>query len=585
MPLNLDHFVAASQGHTTAEVYLEKSSRNPAATRLGVRGLAGRLVTSDARLKEDRAEVAAVFRDAILDKIGSHTALLGGAGDALKTLYQRSLKSIAADLEASLDAQIRGDRALTANDIQALTSRLEKKLKETSDKAIETYSKEVHLHGASTLPEAEARQSRAWASLCPNVPLPSGLPTMKLALRAYFSLRPESSPEKLALIDERLDRAAAILGDETTEAIALAEELEALHVDLLGYPIDLAVQRNAVSFNVTGTLGSGSFGTVSSVTVNGEQKVVKNFVGAHSYAITGDNNPALAAGEVKLKRDQELTAAYLRDREKDFIVTPSHFLVNEIVPGRPINKLLVEVKDKEFRAWAKDQIYKNATVPGYQLLIVGEIQDRAEGSDLSKALENGRLKSDMVQPIALSYMNALIAMAKRGFVHGDIKPENTFFDPVSNRLKLIDTGGLTKISKRIEREDGTLSDIDRGVTPAYALPCVADDQKVGFEQDLYSVAASILFVSLTQRGEANTAEDLLDTLGGSTLAVLDGTKTLDQANNDIEGFLELIVSPLATPRERVAIDMMKQAIALSKAGYLTDRDGAVSILQSFKTRL
>jgi len=583
MSLNLDHFVAASQGHSTAEVYLEKPGNNPSNARLGVRGKAGRLITSDARLKRDRAEVASAFRNAILDKIGSHAALFRDSGDGLKSLYQRNLKNIAADLEASLDAQIRGDRALTATDIQTLTSRLDKKLRETTDKTIEAHIKEVHLHGASTQPEAQARQDAAWNSLCPNTPKPADHDQTKLALRAYFSARADIAPEKLLLIDERLDRAENSTGTPLEKDIALAEELEGLHKDLLGYSVDLAVDRHSVALNTGAVLGSGTFGTVSSATINGESKVVKEFAGGDTYPLTLD--ATFPATELKLSRDLELTAAYLRDREKDFIVAPSHFLVNETIPGRPVKQFLVEVRDKEFRSWAKDQLFKNTAVAGYELEIVGQIQDKAEGADLNHALDHHQLKEDMIQPIALSYVNALIAMAKRGFVHGDIKPANTFFDPATNRLKLIDTGGMAKVSKRFDREDDTLSDADRGVTPAYSLPCIGTGQKVGFEQDLYSVGASILAVSLLQRGKADLAERALVNFSDNTFDVLGAAKSVAAANADVENFLDTSILPSATPRERVAVDMIKQAIAFSRLGYLTDRDGYLPYLEDFKSRL
>jgi len=386
------------------------------------------------------------------------------------------------------------------------------------------------------------------------------------------------------LIDERLDRVNNSTASPYEKAVALAEELEGLHKDLLGYSVDLAVDRHAVTLNVGATLGAGTFGTVSSVSINGEPKVVKFFAGGETYPLTLDDNPAISGTDLKLKRDPELTASYLRDREKDFIVAPSHFLVNETIPGRPVKQLLVEVRDKEFRSWAKDQLFKNNAVPGYSLEIVGQIQDKAEGTDLDHALNHNLLKEDAVLPIALSYTNALIAMAKRGFIHGDIKPANTFFDPATNRLKLIDTGGLTKGSKRLDREDGTLLDADRGVTPAFSLPCIGTGQKVGFEQDLYSVGASILAISLTQRGKTELALNLNNNLGDNTIAVLTTAKTVADANDSVETFLNTVLAPAATPKERVAIDMLMLAIDFSKGGYLTDRERYLPYLEDFKSR-
>lgn len=584
MPLTLDQFVNASAGHNTAEFYIEQPSGSREA-RLQLRGRAGRLITSESQLRRDRAATAAVFRDAILDKIGSQITFLQNASDPLRTAYKRNLKSVAADLEASLDAQLRGDAALTADDVLVLASRLNKKLHEAEHKAIEAHTKAVNRNLSATLPEVQVRQRAAWDSLCPNIPLPANYDDMKQALKAFFATRPGIPPEKISFIDERID-AASFAASTTSEviekAISLAEELEGLHKDLLGYGVDIAVDRSTLLLTPSVVQGEGTFGRVSSLTLNGEEKVLKEYKGGSVYPVELDHNPALAPHEVKLSRALEVTASYLKDDEKTFIVPPSHFLVNEFIPGHSIKRLVVEVRDKEFRAWAQDQLLKNQHIPGYSLLVVGQIQDKAEGFELSEAAEHGRLKSSMIQPIAYSYMNALIAMAKRGFVHGDIKPANTFFDPSTRRLKLIDTGGMTKISKRPEREDETLFDDQRGLTAVFTLPNILAGEKAGFEQDLYSVGTSILILSLQQRGESDVARDLMEELHDNVMEVANSVKTASRALDAIEGCLNITIMPNASRQELAAIAVMKKAIEFARTGYLTDRENYIPILEELK---
>ena len=586
MALTLDHFVAASAGHTNSEVYLKRQNGGPEGARLEIRGKFGRFVAISTQLRRNRAETAQAFHDAVLEKIHTKVTLLQGTGESAHSLYQRSLRNLAEDIKASLDAQMRGERALTANDIQVLTSRLNRKLDESATKARDVQTAEVNKRASTTLPEAQARISSAWASLCPGQPRPNGYPQMIAAINAYCATRPDIAQEKLILITEHLARAGTVTVGDLPIAQALAEELEDLHKGLFGYSVDLAVKRDTFGLNLTTPVNRGSFGALYKQTINGETKAVKTLMSGGPYYVELDKSPGASLQNPKLSRDKEVTAAYFKDSEKTFIMAPTHYLINEDHPHKQnIENWVVEVRDKEFRAWAKDQLIKNKQFDSYRLTIVGLIQDWAEGFELHQASEAGAITSDMIQPIAISYMNALIAMAKRGFVHGDIKPSNAFFDPATNRLKLIDTGGLTKISKDDARESQTLFVKQRGITDAFSLPTVVGDEKVGFEQDLFSTGVTILMLSLKQRGMTAAAEEMLFHFQQNASAYANNSIDKARALNEVSHYLDRNLVPNATPQERVAINVIKKAVELSSFGYVSDGTNYIpQLLEDFKNQ-
>ena len=93
--------------------------------------------------------------------------------------------------------------------------------------------------------------------------------------------------------------------------------------------------------------------------------------------------------------------------------------------------------------------------------------------------------------IAAGFLDALAALGKRGFVHGDIKPQNAFFDQATGKLKLIDTGSLAKLSKNIDDRPNTAFSVLRGATPDFIVPDKLN-APLGFAHDLYSTGVPII---------------------------------------------------------------------------------------------
>jgi len=116
---------------------------------------------------------------------------------------------------------------------------------------------------------------------------------------------------------------------------------------------------------------------------------------------------------------------------------PTHFVVRE-TNAAGSKDYLVTVGDKEFRAWAKHRLLQNSDAsgkanPGYTLEIVGQVQDKAKGVELLQFINDyifnpGLKPTDHLNVIALGLVDALSVLERRGFVHGDLKLANVFYD-------------------------------------------------------------------------------------------------------------------------------------------------------------
>jgi serine/threonine protein kinase len=280
-------------------------------------------------------------------------------------------------------------------------------------------------------------------------------------------------------------------------------------------------------------IGEGANGKVFDVELDGQKKLWKEFKsGARpiSLDMTDPSNP-------KLLRTPEVTASYLHPDELQTVVAPTHYLVSEKRKGSPSVTHLVEVRDKGFREWAKNRLLSNAGVEGYGLEITGSLQDYAKGVVLNNYLSSAS-KSEIqanIETIASSYLDALEVLSRRGFVHGDLKLENTFFDPATGKVSLIDTGGLAKISKKPARQEATKFDINRGPTVIYASPRVLGNRKAGFEQDIFSVGMQILdMLNVACFDDESNYQNLIDNINYEQDQVLNQVRQPRDANPKIQ---------------------------------------------------
>ena len=115
--------------------------------------------------------------------------------------------------------------------------------------------------------------------------------------------------------------------------------------------------------------------------------------------------------------------------------------------------------------------------------------ERLEGESLSQRLARGALPVAEGVQVALDLLDALNALHRAGFVHGDLKPSNIFLTP--HGVKLLDFG----LARRFVSDDATT--LSGGIcgTPKYMAPEQLQEGAVDGRTDLFA-AGSILYEML-----------------------------------------------------------------------------------------
>jgi|GEM_PF-3685242 len=283
-------------------------------------------------------------------------------------------------------------------------------------------------------------------------------------------------------------------------------------------------------------IGRGGFGTVSKATLDGESVLVKRF--------QNPTAPLRFTPAGRLHRSTELTAAYLKAGSEAGVVAPTHFIVKETRADGTQEVWLVPGK-QSFRDWALTRLTAGGAHPP-TLVIEGLILPKASGEELHDLHARiPPLSQDDVNRLSDGLLSNLAQLALRGFVHGDIKPGNTFFNPDEVKVQFIDTGSLSKISKNPPLIPDTLFARNRPHTRAYTHPLLETlYHRAGFEQDLYSVGITILVTDLRSQGHFAEAKALLTGLHQNNEQLSSNGKSYQQARAQV---FNLINAAYPTP--------------------------------------
>jgi serine/threonine protein kinase len=437
-----------------------------------------------------------------------------------------------------------------------------------------------------TRDEAVKRRNNAWAGLFGNtVKFPADFAEVKALLTQYTK---DHKTGDVALVRalKQIDVARSHLasnhvGLEVRQDITKA--LEDFHRQVKGYSPDISQDYSKADLIELQKLGKGGFGTVSLVHLDGKHKVLKN--NDDPSPIKLDQSTSNKKGEAVLLRSPEVAAAFLRASESDVVVVPSHYIVRE-KSGTSDKTHLVEVRDKEFRAWAREQLEKNKDNPGYSLDIIGEVQDLAPGQEVGKLLEPGSgLTEKAAKRIAEGFLDGLATLAKRGFVHGDIKPQNAFFDEDTGGLKFIDVGSLAKVSKKVGERPNTAFSTDRGTTPVFSVPTGADGV-AGFSQDLYSTGVSLLFIANSSKTQPDQLEKVLEKLEEIKDSVTNKTISLQEGQARATQLVKNSFPITDSKIERAGVAALTSALTNGpQLDDLQNRDQYIKLLQDIKASL
>jgi serine/threonine protein kinase len=117
------------------------------------------------------------------------------------------------------------------------------------------------------------------------------------------------------------------------------------------------------------------------------------------------------------------------------------------------------------------------------------VMELVGGGRMDRLFRNKPLDETKALDIAIDVAEGLIATHDKDLVHGDVKPSNILLDE-SGTAKLVDFGMV--------RLGGDASTEGLAGTPYYISPEQAQNQKIDFRSDMYSLGAT-LFHSLTGR--------------------------------------------------------------------------------------
>jgi serine/threonine protein kinase len=403
--------------------------------------------------------------------------------------------------------------------------------------------------------EALGRQQDVLANLLPQGDeRPEDIAEIKNTLIQYAKTQKTSDLVLVAAL-RKLDEAEAA-PNELKRAQITTQALEDFHLQALGYGTDLVTELSQAKLVKGSFLGEGGLGTVSRATLDGKEKVLKEFNLSKNYPIELDPSSPDSVMAPRLLRSPEIASVFLRQSESEAVIVPSHFIVRE-KNGSKTRELLVPQRDKEFRAWAKKQLADHIHDWNYSLEIVGEVQDLAPGYEVGDLVSQGKLDEHGLKQITAGFLDALDSLGKRGFVHRDIKPQNAFFDPSTGKLKLIDVGSLAKLSKNIDQRPNTAFSMfaHAGVTLNYSLPAKLDAPN-GFAQDLYAAGMSIVETAIkVQASGVNT---------GQAIALFQEFGALEAKIDSIRNAV-LVGSTDAEVGKKQILDLLRKSLPLTNS--------------------
>jgi hypothetical protein len=320
----------------------------------------------------------------------------------------------------------------------------------------------------------------------------------KAALIAEFDKAGWDTSELKAYLDPKTTRADRILANEILTILENASaKAETEGPDLRFDASQTTIPWMEETALHAPKLGSGAYGTVQRLKFNGEPMALKTLAGTN-LPPTVSLDPQQTTPHIK--RDIEVTAAFLKAQTSS-VIQPKYFMV-KVTPKNGEAEHLMVKGGKDFKEWSKAQLWDsetgrpNANAPTIQ--ITGLAMPLAEGQTLISTIQN---KPVDFKQTAESAMNSLAQLARNGFVHGDIKPENLFVKN-DGTLRLIDTGSMVKITKRageqlIALPDAVFDKTKRAHTSHFTHPGHSPDFKtVGMEQDLFSMGVTLLETKL-----------------------------------------------------------------------------------------
>ena len=235
------------------------------------------------------------------------------------------------------------------------------------------------------------------------------------------------------------------------------------------------------------------------------------------------------------------------------LITPSVYVIRENKANTAEPRYHAVSGGQKLKAWARLQD------PSSDFRVETMIMPKAAGKEPlafgTRTDPKINLKPADLQPLANAGLQALKNMARHGFVHGDIKPENMLWDSESRTLKIIDTDAMYKFSSK-PGSSGVNGSVAQG-TPFYAHPLQgATNQPLGAGRDLFALGMSLLECSVYARGDKTEIEQL----GHFDEWKRQGGLITLKTNGNMNKRIDALGDP-NNPVERVARLAMREAVA------------------------
>jgi len=287
-----------------------------------------------------------------------------------------------------------------------------------------------------------------------------------------------------------------------------------------------ALQALGVNSDQALTLGAGGQGSVTQVMMNDQPYALKTFTKGKIPKVevvpgqdpSGPVEPPLissqpeasdsAKPEIKLARTPGI-GALARMKDLDQIVQPSVYLISEWAEPRdnlPYSRVHIVKGGRALKDWARTQPTQGSKfkVEQYLMPLAAGKQLMTYNKETNK-FETAGFSQEELPSVARSMVRLLEQMWRHGFVNGDIKPENLFWDASSKTLRAIDIDTFQKVSKK---DGSALQEGGYGTYP-YTHPAVLQGKKATLGRDLFSAGMVLLEAALRSRGEDSEARRIL----------------------------------------------------------------------------
>jgi serine/threonine protein kinase len=272
-------------------------------------------------------------------------------------------------------------------------------------------------------------------------------------------------------------------------------------------------------------LGRGGEGVAYEVKEHGEADIYKGYRYAQQV-------PFGALGA----REGDIGAAYSKALLRSpYLAGPSHYILGTGPEGTApevVLKLPAERVKELVKAAGQGDLPQG-------LRLFGVLMPKAKGHSLNQ--HPGSFTDRQISQTANGLYRALTETAAHRTIHNDIKPDNVIMDPESGAIKLIDLGGLQKLSKSADPQSALGTSIGSVTeTPAYRAPWVDGTIRFGPDVDRYAFGITLLAMALKAPGDDGS--DASSSIQAMEQALIGFKRSADRPESLLHDVLEQIRS-------------------------------------------